>query len=156
MTLTTDAVREFGVRHRWPGDTDDRITPCADIDAAETELADLALRGLTRMEIVTRTVSEWAVAPEGLAANVRALAEAYVDEQVDDGQVDAALNDWLSGDDRHPLEIAGAFQRTCAAVKWLRAAEDGPVSRHVDRDALVREREELLAATVRRVIGGAS
>lgn len=158
MTCTTSsagAVWQWGVQYRLPGDTEDSVRTCLDFTDAEIELHEMAMNGLTRMTIVSRILPPWTVAREGLAANVRELAEAYVDKQVDDDQVDASLNDWLAGDDRHPLLIAGAFQRAAAAVKWLRAAEDGKIARHINREKLVKEREELLAAAVDRVIGDA-
>lgn len=157
MTAATEAPapvagREYGVRV-WQAGEPDTVIPCEDLGAAEAVLQSPP-QGLISVEIVGRATTTWKTAPEGLAASVRSCAEQYFDKEVGDSTVDERLTEWLRDDDRHPLEIAGAFRRLVATIEWLRAAEDGRISRHVDRGALVHEREELVAAAVRRVIGG--
>lgn len=151
-TETPTAV-QHGVRFRWPDQRKAQTVPCEDLDAALTLMDVLAGQGVTRMEPVTRAVPEWCVDPAGLPAAVRHLAEARADDQLDDDNVDERLAAWLP--DRHPMEVAGAFQRLLAAIEENRAAEDGPLGEGADRDQLVIAAEARAVEAVRNVIGGA-
>lgn len=160
MTTITEspAVREYGVRLRVPGE-DDRIIPCGDLVTAESVLTNPP-RGVVALEIVGRTVTDWAISPEGLIATVRALAEAHVDDEVSDEQVADRLRAWLP--DVTADTLSHAWEDLRQQIEEYRRADDGDVDWAMvepelrDAELLVQHRDGLVIDAVKRVIGSAA
>lgn len=162
MTITEPhAAGAYGVRHRWPDWTDPQIAPCASLADAEATLRDLGLTGLTRMEIVTLDSGVWRLAPEGLIADVRELAEAYADEELDETDVRDQLTKWLPSRDIDAV-MSESWPELLEDIEAYRKADDGDVDRLMvepelrDAELLVQHRDGLVIDAVRRVIGSAA
>jgi len=162
VTITEPrVVQAYGVRHRWPDWPKPQVLLCASLADAEATLRDLGLTGLTRMEIVTHKDGEWRLAPEGLIADVRELAEAYTDDELDDTDVREQLAAWLPGRDLDVL-MAGPWPELLEDIEAFRKADDGVVDWNMtdpelrSPELLVQHHDGLVIDAVKRVIGGRS
>jgi hypothetical protein len=158
--IDSQVVGAYGVRHRWPDWSQPQVVPCATLADAEATLRDLGLTGLTRMEIVTRDGDGWRLCPEGLIADVRELAEAYADEELDDADVREQLAEWLPGRDIDDV-MSGPWPELLEDIEAYRRADDGDVDWNMvdpelrDPELLVQHHDGLVIDAVKRVIGGA-
>lgn len=152
------AEREYGVRLRVPGE-DDRIIPCGDdLAGAEVALSNPP-RGAIAVEIVSRTASDWTTAPEALAANVRATAEQFLDEEIAENTVRTRLLRWLSGRDLNEV-MSGPWRDLLDDIEQYRKADDGVtdwrMTEFSDQESFVQHREAIVKNAVRTVIEGAA
>lgn len=139
---------QHGVRYTWPGNRTASIDLCVDRDTALTLMDDLAASGVTRMELVRRTVPAWEIDADGLPTMIRHLAEARVDEQLDDGDVRAQLAMWLAGQDVEGHAITRTWQLLVAAIRDQIAADDD------GRTPDVADAEKRIAEAVHELVGG--
>lgn len=160
MTITEpQAVREYGVRFRVPGEAD-RIIPCGDLVTAEGILTNPPM-GVLAVEIVGRPAIAWETAPEGLIANVRTLAEQYLDDEVGEDVVVERLAGWLPGRDLDYV-TSGPWPELLEDIESYRKADDGDVDWAMtdpelrSPELLVRHHDGLVVDAVRRVIGSRS
>jgi hypothetical protein len=152
-------AREYGVRLHVPGEAD-RIIPCGDLVAAEGVLTNPP-RGAIAVEIVGRPAVAWETAPEGLVANIRTLAEQFLDEEIGEDVVLRRLAKWLPN--RSLADVfSGPWPELLEDIEAYRHADDGDVDWNMvdpelrDPELLVQHHDGLVIDAVKRVIGSAA
>ena len=101
MSAVTATHTEYGVQYKPLGETELAVLACEDAAAVDETIADLADEGVTVLVPVSREVPEWHLAPEGLPAAVRALAELRHGDELDDSTAAARLAGLFGDGARH-------------------------------------------------------